>query len=320
MKRRVGLLGALVVIGVSSWFLIERLIRHWDSVGPAIRDAPLVPLVAALGTAGAAMIGLGLAWHVILVALGERRGRGEVLSWYFAGEIGKYMPGGVWQLLGRSELATRAGVRRSVAYTSVGLSLLQLVASGAVTVSLIAPWALEEFSPWLRVAGVLVAPLVVGCLHPRVMAVAARLVEKLSRGRVSIPALIWGQAVKVVMAGVPSWALIGVTHLLLSSALGVDASPMRVIGASIIAWVVGIFAVLAPAGLGVREVVFVSVAAMNPGYGAAVSTAARLCFVLVDAVGAALSFAVLARRGRNGATGRSVEMVQEDSRSGAGEP
>lgn len=298
MKRWLGTALAVGIVAIATWFLVGRLRSQWDTVGPALRNAPLWTLAVAFACAAGSMIGLAMAWRVILWVLGASPPRRQMLTWYFAGEIGKYAPGGIWQLLGRSELATRGGVKRPVAYASVAASLLQLIASGALTVSLIAPWALEGYPDWIRFGTVGLAPLVILGLHPRVIDQLRRTMVRLRMGRLAPPPVMWRSTIAIVIAGIPSWILIGLTHLFLAIGLGVSVTPLRIIGASIVAWVLGTVVIIAPAGLGVREVAFISVAGLSPGYGVAVSTAARFCFVLVDGIGAAIAFTALSRTHR----------------------
>ena len=49
------------------------------------------------------------------IALGGDVNRREIFVWYQLGQMAKYLPGGVGPLMGRGEMATRGGTKRSLA-------------------------------------------------------------------------------------------------------------------------------------------------------------------------------------------------------------
>src|SRR5690606_27419661 len=89
-------------------------------------------LVAALALSGLAMWFLALLWHQCLHTFGSPVRMRDATSWYFAGELGKYLPGGVWAVVGRAELARRRGVARSSGYATTVLSLMLMCVGGAL--------------------------------------------------------------------------------------------------------------------------------------------------------------------------------------------
>ena len=82
------------------------------------------------------------------------------LGWFFVGQLGKYVPGGIWPIVGQAELAARDGVTRSTAYRSTALSMVATLlgaAAVAAAAGLVAPsgsraipalLALESPSRW----------------------------------------------------------------------------------------------------------------------------------------------------------------------------
>ena len=111
--------------------------------------------------------------------LGTPVARGRMLAWYFVGELGKYLPGGVWPVLGRGELARRGGVAPARAYASVALSLVtlylaaMLVAVGLLPFSLGGRWSGAD-GP----AAAPPAPVGLGALHPKVLGPVLDLVRR----------------------------------------------------------------------------------------------------------------------------------------------
>jgi hypothetical protein len=125
-SRRTRVLGvAGIVAGVVAVALCTRALADgWDRVGDRVADASPPLLAAALACAAGTMLVVASGWPRVLHALGADVDAGDARRWYFRGELGKYVPGLVWPVVGRAELATRrGGVDRKLAYRSVVVSL-----------------------------------------------------------------------------------------------------------------------------------------------------------------------------------------------------
>src|SRR3954462_1069432 len=133
-----------VVIAVLGFgFVIQRVAANWDDVSAAIRHADRVWLVVGFVLAFCGMSAVAVAWRWVVNVLGGRVSLREVFRWYFPGELGKYVPGGIWPVVGRAELAVRGGVRRSIAYASVALSLGAAYLAAIAVVVVMLPFALS---------------------------------------------------------------------------------------------------------------------------------------------------------------------------------
>ena len=247
---------------------------------------------AVLGSVG--MIWAGVGWGLVLRRLGSPIGSGRAVALYFRGEAAKYVPGGVWAVVGRGELARREGVPAPVAYSSVLLSLGALYLACAGVAAVLLPAGLQSLAP-VAVVGVVIFGFL--GLHPRVLAMARRLVERMTRRdvRVDIPA--WRTSVRLVLAYVPVWLAIGTATWSILEALGAQTSWPEAVLATCTSWLIGFLAVPVPGGVGVREAVFIAaLPGASDGTAAAAAVLARILFMLVDGSGAALSYTRSARR------------------------
>jgi uncharacterized membrane protein YbhN (UPF0104 family) len=296
-RAAIGLVGA--GLGVVAFVLVVReLVSEWPEASDAIAGADPGWLVLAAVLATAAMVWMAAVWADVLAALGEERPRSRVVRWYFVGELGKYLPGGVWTVLGRGELARRSGVAATAAYGSVGLSLVMLYLAAALTAAGLVPFGVigEVDDPRLVVGLVAVLGGGVVVLHPRTLAAGLALARRLT-GRSLVLALPPGPVVALlVLRYLPSWVFVGGSTWAIARALDDDASLSRVALAAVASWIAGFLAVPVPAGGGIREAVFVAAAGLPTGVGAATAIAARLLFVAVDGLGALVAWA--AGRGR----------------------
>jgi hypothetical protein len=294
VRRRITLSTMLGVVvgGVCLAFVLSAIVSRWWEVRDRIADADLGWVVAAFVAASAAMAWIAARWSNALMLVGHESllDRRSVIAWYFAGEIGKYVPGGVWAVMGRGELARRGGVAASRAYTSVGLSVVALyLACLAVATVLVLLAALSgaSLSGELALLGLL--PLGFLALHPRVLAKAHTVVVRFTgRGQaISLPP--WRATLRLIVGYVPAWLLIWAATWGIARAVLADPPVIRIGIATMLSWVAGLAAVPVPAGAGVREATFVALAGLSLGVAATVAVAGRLLFIAVDVLGAVLT-------------------------------
>jgi hypothetical protein len=236
------------------------------------------------------MAWIAACWRRAIGLLGHTTGRRTTVAWYFAGEIGKYVPGGVWPVLGRGELARRGGVPRSRAYPSVGLSLVALYLAALAVATLLVPLDLAKQSESPAALAMLVLlPLGLAALHPAVLTRVRDLVVRLTGrgGDIEIPP--WRDTVTLVAMYVPAWLFISAATWCVARALVPDPPVLRIGIATTLSWTAGFVAVPVPAGAGVREAVFVASAGLPSGIGATIAVGSRLAFLLADVAGLALT-------------------------------
>lgn len=312
MSRRVAgastaVVGALLA-GLAGVFVVRTLVAQWDEVRDSLDNARAGWLVVAGLLAAGGMTAIAFPWRRAVRLLGGEMATSETVARYYLGEIGKYLPGGVWPVVGRGELARRAGVPRGAAYGSVALSLAALYLSAMFLVVLGLPAILGEGDPGGHLWVVALLPLGVLALHHKVLERAKGMVER-ARGRsltLTIPA--WRDTLVLIGLYVPAWLLIGSATWAVARGLGQDVGWLEVAPAAVLSWVVGFVLVPVPGGVGVREAAFIAAAgALDGGVGAAVAVVARALFVLVDAVGAAVASGWLARRRVGGAASSGSE-------------
>jgi glycosyltransferase 2 family protein len=243
----------------------------------------------------AGLTGIGLAWRTALKILGASLPVRSALRGYFVGQLGKYLPGGVWAIMGRGEWARREGVPGPAAYTSVLLSMGSTYLAAVLLVAILVPLSgLIEGEPGYATV-LLLLPLGFAAVHPRVLALGLRLLRRFTGRDLIVPVPSWGTSIALILRHIPSWVAIGTTNLLIAKALGASPDPVDIVSATALSWVVGFIALPVPGGIGVREAAFVATAASLPaGLAATVAIASRVIFMTVDALGAAITTALTA--------------------------
>ena len=297
----------VVIGGLAAAFVVRTLLRDREVIETALSDAALGWLMLGLGLAAVGMTAIAVPWRQAIQVLGDDLPLRQVVARYYVGELGKYLPGGVWPILGRGELARRWGVRRAAAYSSVVLSLatLYLAAMFVVLVGLPVLLGGDDGSGPLAVVALL--PVGLACLHPAVLRQVVGLVERIAKRTLSLPIPSWGTSVALVARYVPAWLAIGTATWAIARALDPTAPLLELAVAAVLSWVVGFVLVPVPGGVGVREAAFVAAAgSLDPGIAATTAVLARLVFVLVDAGGAALGSLAL----RSGVQAERTELLE----------
>ncbi|MEG3614335.1 class I SAM-dependent methyltransferase [Isoptericola haloaureus] len=202
-----------------------------------------------------------LSWRAVLTDLGSRLGPRAAVAVFGISQLGKYVPGGVWNVVAAAEVGADHGVPRRRTMTATAVATGVGVVSGAVVGLVALPFvALESLQSWSWVLWLL--PAVVVLLLPpvlnRLLAAALRWAR---RPALEHP-LSWrglGAAAGWAVAG---WLLAGLQVWLLATGLGM-ASDVRTlalaVGGYALAWTVGFLVVVVPAGAGARELVLLAV-------------------------------------------------------------
>ena len=279
-----GVAAALAAVALCA----KALADDWDTVRHSIAHANLGWIAVALCCGAAGMTCLGMLWWSCLQVFGDPQRRRHAVAWYFGGELGKYLPGGIWPVLGRGELAQRAGVRRSSAYATTLLSYAVMCIAAAVVCVVLAPFAAGYHRLGWGWATLAVIPVGIAAVHPAILGRALALVQRLTRGRVALGPPPWPAMISLIVRAIPTWVLVGAASVAVTEALGYDQHPARVAFAAVAAWILGFLAVPVPAGAGLRELVFVAFSGLAGGPAAAVAAIARLLLIVVDAIGGLL--------------------------------
>jgi glycosyltransferase 2 family protein len=305
--RAVGAVVAILAVALC----LKTLVDDWSSIRPALEHARRGWVAVALACSAASMIGLGVLWWRCLRLFQVHARPSDAIAWYFGGELGKYLPGGVWQVLGRAELALRGGLRRSTVYATTLISYGGMLVGAAVTCGVLAPIAAASGGRigWAWLVLVLV-PLGVVSTHPAISGRLLRTGNRLTKGRLTLTAPPWPRMLSLIAFSIPSWVLIGASSCALTAALGYHQQPARIAFAAVSGWIVGFLALAVPAGAGVREVTFIALAGLPGGPAVAVAAAARLALIVVDACGglAGLWYARRAAAGREAAERPAVNV------------
>ncbi len=291
---------------IAIYLLVKTLAKEWPTISTSLETANRGLLALAFVLSILGMTGLAVLWRQCLSLFGAPQPLPRVTAWYFAGELGKYLPGGIWPVVGRGELATRGGVSRTVAYASTLISMGVMCIGAALTCGLLSPIVeiqAGHVGPELLL--LLLVPLGIIAVHPAVFGRFLKLLTKATKGRFELEPAPWRKMLGLILVSVPGWVAVGAASVVVTQALGFDEQAARVAFAAIAAWIIGFLAVPVPAGAGIRELVFVWLSGLPAAEATAVAAVARVMLIIVDGLGGVIG--LLCIRGRNLSPRETVE-------------
>ncbi|MBX3175670.1 MAG: flippase-like domain-containing protein [Gemmatimonadaceae bacterium] len=266
---------ALFVLAVLG-FAARLVARHWAELRAL--SASLTPAWGAIAwSCGIVLVSYAVliaTWQAMLRAWGSPIGALDGARIWFVSNLGRYLPGKVWQIAAMGVMAQRVGVAPEAA---VGSSLVIAVVNILAGFSVAALTGAETYR-LLGIAGpALWGPivlLVVGTLSlPWTLAPALRLLGRLTKRQIVEPRLPVSAIAVAFLGCALAWALYGVAFQELSIGLipgagAGEAGPY--VAVFTLSYLAGFLALFAPGGIGVREV---SLGALLVGTG--LSTAAE---------------------------------------------
>ena len=229
------------------------------------------------------------AWYLITVRLGIAISLRETVKSWFYSQLGKYLPGKVWILLGRFYLYGSKGKSKKV--ISVALyfeAVIGVVAGG--TLFLTALLFLEESRSissgkepaWL----ILPFALAVVFLYPRVLEKMFNLVLRLFRREPVTIALSYRDILWILLISLLAWIVGGLGFYVFVNGIFTVPSTrvLFLTGALAFSCFLGLMAVFAPSGLGVREgaLVYLLSAIMPASVAVIVSILTRIWMTLIE--------------------------------------
>jgi len=228
-----------------------------------------------------------IAWHRLLSKSGLPCSRTECLAAMGLSIFGKYVPGKLWVILGR---ATYVSQKRRFPLSAVSAASLndQFIALWAGlllgTIGLLWVGGLRVYGWLTLLSWVGISLLVFSHWFHRI---AEELLKVVLRRAIDIPAMSLRSTLQLLPWHIGYWLLWAVSFYLLLAALSPSSVPLPVGLAFPLAGSLGVMAVIAPGGLGVREGImtgYLTLVGIPLPEAITLSVASRLWFLLGEVV------------------------------------
>lgn len=243
-------------------FLGKMVWENWAQV----KEAPLTlqPLPLTLSTlvyASAYLIQM-LAWYLITLRLGIALALAETLESWLYSQLGKYLPGKVWLLFGRFYFYESKGKSKKAISLALYLETTTMViAAGLLSLTgLLLFKEMRQFYADKQFVW-LILPFLLACLslHPLFLQKGINWILTLFRKEPLSLSVAYTDILLILLISILSWAVGGVGFYFFIASF-FSASPAHLpflTGALAFASILGLIALFAPGGLGVREGVLV---------------------------------------------------------------
>jgi uncharacterized membrane protein YbhN (UPF0104 family) len=284
-RRWLWVVQGLVTVAVVA-FVGRALARNWDQF-----RSLHVTLTIGPGWIAASVLLVFLtyvmqveSWRRILAGWGQGIGFGAAARVWSLANLGRYVPGKVWSVAGLVVLAQQAGVESGPAAASAFVLQAISLGTGVAVVAAVAPGS----APPLRLAAAgLAAVLTLAVLvWPPTANRLGRLVNATAPLGPLRPSAVFAGAVLTVL----SWGTYGAAFWMLTRGLVPDTPvPLTTaVGVFTLGYILGVLALFAPGGVGVRELVLIGLLApfLGSGGAVAVTVASRLLLTVLEAIAA----------------------------------
>ncbi len=294
LKKWLSLAARVALTITVTWFILDRVgltmaeLRAWDDV--LARPRPLPFAAATLLLLGTYAVTCLIWGRMVLEFGGPSLSPRDSVSIFMIANLGRYLPGKIWSIVGMAALARGKGV--SVAISTTAAVVMQgvgLLAAGLIGLGAFArgPDSLPRWGmagTGLAIAGLLLLVAVPG-LFRRAVNLWFRVARtEPPRNLTAVAIVRW------LLQVTAAWVAIGASFWLFAVSLGVELSPVHAGSAFAAAYVAGYLMLFAPAGVGVREGFLVVL--LSPSLGAGPATvlaiAARLWMTAADVIPAGI--------------------------------
>jgi glycosyltransferase 2 family protein len=255
------------------YWILKPIVRNWGVVEARVWVLNWGEILLASVMFALFLFFRAMTWRRILRGMGYKLPVAPAVRIWATSELARYLPGAVWQVVGRVYLARPYGIRGSVTSTSQIFELAAFLLANlivAVSCLLVLGWRNLEGPAriWLVLAAALVPALLLA-LHPKVFyGIVGRVLTRLGKpqpvkrlGFRALLRLLFRSILMLLWQGLAIWLVV---HELLNLPIG---KWWVVTGAYCLAWCAGFLAFWAPGGLGVREAVFIAAMGLGLQYG-----------------------------------------------------
>ena len=242
-------------------------------------------------------------WRLIVAEWHTRISFADAARIWCVSNLGKYLPGKVWQIAAMSELARAVKVKPVAAGGSAILSTVINIAMGCV-VAVVAGWsALDSMTQGHAALGIILAVVIVAgvLLLPTILPPTLQIFERVTGRKLDLGDLPRRAIYIAIVGNVVAWVMYGWSfELFVHGVLGtVQGTLSQFTAAYALSYVIGYLVFLIPGGIGPREaalLVSLQTIGFNAKDAAVITVTSRLWLTLLEIVPGLIYLALQARR------------------------
>jgi glycosyltransferase 2 family protein len=290
-RRRVAL--QLVTLALVCLFWALYVAQIWGQLSTYSWEWSLGPLLCAFALWFVYTLAQALGWVATCVSIGGNTRMPPAARVWLLSMPARYVPGNVWHVLSRIYMGGQIGLEPGTILLSSTIEQGMMIVGPLIVFLLsLAAWADRIDRAFVLL--VLLIPIGLGCLHPRILRPLIGLASRMSRKPAPEVDLRYGSILAIAGWYAALHLVSGIASYLIVASLApvALADAPALIGAYSLAYVVGYLSFLTPGGLGVREAVLLGllsivvpapVAAASSLLARALSTAGELACITIMA-------------------------------------
>ena len=236
-----------------------------------------------------------MAWRTVLNGWHQHLPLRSAVRIWCVSNLGRYLPGKVWSVAGLAVLAQREGVQGWAAAAAALAMQALSIGTGAVVAIAFLP---QADSPVLLVATIAIAVVSTAALTLKPM---VRVLAQVTNGKFQLQSLPIGTVLAGAGATLAAWLMYGLAFQCLAwGLLPNDALSLPLaMGSFAGAYIIGLLAIFAPGGIGIREgmlLVFL-IPSIGGGAALALSVGSRLLLTFTEVTAALVAVPIARQRG-----------------------
>lgn len=254
MKKQI-LKGIGIILSIAIlWFMISDFIEHWQSIRPYLLNMNVILFILSIVIYSIAFIFVGYNWAYLLWKMDFNNNKIDYLNIHMVSALARYLPGGIWSIVGKAMMCKNIGVGSSKITVSMILEYVFQIASSALFFILFIPTFIKIDTNMIIIIGAVFCTLILLYLMPMIIDFGTRMVARFFKADFEEIRLNKKYLYNVLLRFILTWLITGMGVALLTKSFAKISYSQAIylVLSYPISWVVG-FLSPSPNGMGVRE-------------------------------------------------------------------
>ncbi len=280
-KPVVKFIGAVLII-ILLVYVLKPFIKNWDDTVKLLKTFKPLSLLAGIVILSLTVSVYPLIWRSILGKFGTKIGvRQAYKSWIYS-NVGKYIPGKVWQFAGRIMLTKEA-----YGEVIVVTMLLETVISGVASIIVFLWGTLVGgifTAVWVKYLSIAL-PILIVLLHPFFLKQILKILSKIRKVELHENfTMRYRDILLYLVIYILLWIATGFAFWLMFAGSAIKINLIDLASSYALSWVLGYASLFAPGGLGVREgaIAFLLNLKYTPVVSSTFAMLTRISFIVTD--------------------------------------
>lgn len=249
LSKGIGLLIGIVIIA----FMIKEVVVNWRQVEPYILNMDVNWFVYSIIFNMAAFMFTACNWSKMVVDMDESAKMMQCVDVHITTVMAKYIPGGVWNIVGKAVLGVKKGINREAISSSMVLEYVFQISSSCFFLLFFLPTILFKTQYWYVMIFICICAVVIVILLPWLINLCNSIIAKILKEEKKVymrKKFVYTMFFRYML----SWLLSGVALLCLMRSFEkiTVVQGLGLVFSYPISWVAG-FVSPSPGGMGVRE-------------------------------------------------------------------